>query len=109
MNDQNVGTYTVSGGSGLLDSVGVSVISFDFDPSFQPQEGDILTLFYIPEEDVGLWQSIEIEGESFECLTTYGQIATNDGLSSFQVFFEDTECLAIAPTFLANALPLTLN
>ncbi len=75
-NGQTVGTYTVSGGTGNFTNSNVNVLTIDLE-DYQPQDGEVIPLFAIPEEEKEYWESIEIQGEA-ECLEMKGEVISED-------------------------------
>ncbi|NGX62337.1 MAG: hypothetical protein K940chlam9_01834, partial [Chlamydiae bacterium] len=76
VNSQTVGTYTVSGGTGNFTNLNVNVLMIDLE-NYQPQDGEVIPLFTIPEEEKEYWESIEIQGDA-ECSEMKGEVISED-------------------------------
>jgi hypothetical protein len=100
VDSQVVGSYTVSEEAG-----NPSVILFTFDPAFQPEPGQIITLFTIPSGQVVLWEDVEVQGQSSECLVAHGQVSSYSYLMSF----EEEGCGNNAPHLAATFLLTQIN
>jgi hypothetical protein len=101
VDSQVVGSYTVSEEAG-----NPSVILFTFDPAFQPEPGQIITLFTIPSGQEALWERIELQGQSSECLVAHGQVSP---YQMYQMSFEEDGCGDNAPHLAATFLLTQIN
>nr|NGX62539.1 hypothetical protein [Chlamydiota bacterium] len=94
VNGQTVGTYTISGGTGNFTNSNVNVLMIDLE-DYQPQDGEVIPLFAIPEEEKEYWESIEIQGDA-ECLEMKGE-AISEGEDDYVFtisFAEGNTCRA---------------
>ncbi|NGX62531.1 MAG: hypothetical protein K940chlam9_02030 [Chlamydiae bacterium] len=94
VNGQTVGIYTVFGGTGNFINSNVNVLMIDL-KDYQPQDGEGIPLFVIPEEEKEYWESIEIQGEA-ECFEMKGEvISESEGDFVFAIsFVEGNTCRA---------------
>jgi hypothetical protein len=98
INDQIVGTFIFSGGTGAFDGDLQNTINIDLDSSYV---GETITLFTIPESaPEGMFETIELVGAS--CQTIESQIVDQGGAHAYQITFSGTTCSpATKPALLA--------
>lgn len=112
VNGQIIGTYTINGGTGLIDTDNTNVITIHFNSSYQPEEGDILTLFEIPEglESNSSFQGATVVTDDFECLEAQEEIETGSPGSSYNIIFElKSSCTVLAPRLLTGVISIVGN
>jgi len=86
-NGQTIGTFTISGGSGLYSSSNPNTLEIQLAPNYELQEGDIVTLFSVPQGEAIQWEGITLSNE--ECFSAEGVFVENQGAeeNSYQVIF----------------------
>jgi hypothetical protein len=89
LNGVSVGTFTISGGTGLYDGTQSNTLSIQLDPDVDLAEQTI-TLFTFPSGDEGNFQTIELQGVS--CLSYDTQTVQNGNANDFQIIFQETTC-----------------
>ncbi|NGX61960.1 MAG: hypothetical protein K940chlam9_01452 [Chlamydiae bacterium] len=104
-----MGSYTVSGGTGQFDRSNDNVITIDFDPGYQPKEGEMITLFVIPSGEESQFEKIQVESKSFECLVSEGEVVSETEGHSYQIVFEVANTCATAPKIAIGAISLIAN
>ncbi|NGX62347.1 MAG: hypothetical protein K940chlam9_01844 [Chlamydiae bacterium] len=108
VNGQTVGTYTISGGTGDVTVSNVNVLMIDL-KDYQPQEGEVIPLFAIPEEEKEYWESIKIQGEA-ECIEMKGEVISegeNDYV--FTISFAGGNTCRVNQAVVVPALSLLLK
>ncbi|NGX62343.1 MAG: hypothetical protein K940chlam9_01840 [Chlamydiae bacterium] len=105
---QTVGTYTISGGTGNFTNSNVNVLTIHFE-DYQPQEGEVIPLFAIPEEEKEYWESIEIQGEA-ECIEIKGEvISEGEDDYVFIISFAEGNTCRVNQAVVVPALSLLLK
>ncbi|NGX62515.1 MAG: hypothetical protein K940chlam9_02014 [Chlamydiae bacterium] len=109
VNGQTVGTYTVSGGTGNFTNSNANVLTIHLE-DYQPQDGEVIPLFVIPEEEKEYWESIEIQGE-VECLEMGGKVLSDsqDAGYVFNVVFTESNTCRVNQAVVVPALSLLLK
>ncbi|NGX62441.1 MAG: hypothetical protein K940chlam9_01938 [Chlamydiae bacterium] len=109
VNGQTVGTYTVSGGTGDVTVSNVNVLMIDLE-DHQPQDGEVIPLFAIPEEEKEYWESIEIQGDA-ECLEMGGKVFSDsqDAGYVFNVVFTESKTCRVNQAVILPTLSFLLR
>ncbi|NGX62543.1 MAG: hypothetical protein K940chlam9_02042, partial [Chlamydiae bacterium] len=109
VNGQTVGTYTISGGTGNFTNSNVNVLMIDLE-DYQPQDGEVIPLFAIPEEEKEYWESIEIQGDA-ECLEMGGEVLSDsqDAGYVFNVVFTESKTCRVNQAVVLPTLSLLLK
>lgn len=77
-----------------------SSIHLNFPPTFYPEDGEYIPLFYLPYgADARAWESLFLGGDDFECLQARAQVIENsDGRTEFGVLYGDRGCATGRPS-----------
>ncbi|NGX62437.1 MAG: hypothetical protein K940chlam9_01934 [Chlamydiae bacterium] len=108
VNGQTVGTYTISGGTGNFTNSNVNVLTIDLE-DYQPQDGEVIPLFVIPEGEKEYWESIKIQGEA-ECIEMKGEVISEDEDNYvFTISFAEGNTCRVNQAIVVPALSLLLK
>ncbi|NGX62009.1 MAG: hypothetical protein K940chlam9_01502 [Chlamydiae bacterium] len=108
VNGQTVGTYTVSGGTGDVTVSNANVLTIDLE-DYQPQEGEVIPLFAIPEEEKEYWELIEIQGKA-DCLEMKGKVISEDEDDFvFTISFAESNTCSVNQAVVVPTLSLLLK
>lgn len=106
-NGQTIGSFTISGGTGVYSSNNPNVLNIEINPSITIEDGDTYTLFSMPQgEEIQLGE-INL---SSECFTANGEqvldIETNQ--NTYQIVFnlDDASCSFYAGASKFGAMPV---
>ncbi len=108
-NGQAVGSYTVSGGTGNVTVSNANALTIHLE-DYQPQDGEVIPLFSIPEEEKEYWESIEIQGDA-ECLEMRGEVLSDsqDAGYVFNVVFTESKTCRVNQAVVLPTLSLLLK
>jgi len=106
-NGQTIGTFTISGGSGLYSGSNPNILEIQLDPDFQLQDEDTLTLFSVPDGEPLQWEGIIL---SSECFGAEGEQVFNEETSQndYQIIFhlDEDSCLFYTGAMKYSAIPV---
>jgi hypothetical protein len=92
LNGVSVGTFTFSGGSGIVDGTQSNTITLVINPDLI---GETLNLFNFPPGTEGQFQTIDLVGQS-SCQSFESQVVQDGGSQVFQAIFQGTTCALAA-------------
>ncbi|NGX62563.1 MAG: hypothetical protein K940chlam9_02062, partial [Chlamydiae bacterium] len=86
----------------------VNVLMIDLE-DYQPQDGEVIPLFAIPEEEKEYWESIEIRGDA-ECSEMKGEvISEGEDDYVFTISFAEGNTCSVNQAVVVPALSLLLK
>ncbi len=107
-NGQIIGSFTISGGSGPYSTNNPNTLEIEFDPNYELQDGDTLTLFSVPEGENVLWDGITLIGE--ECFSAEGELVPHPDTNQndYQVIFDvdEDQCSIYSDATKLSAIPV---
>jgi hypothetical protein len=90
INGEIVGTFTFSGGTGLINGSQPNTLTIDLPTAY---EGETITLFTFSGSE-GAFDSLELTGVS--CQQFQSQIVDQGEVKAFQIIFSGTSCATLS-------------